>query len=584
MVLIRVLKKFRQILSRHQKIRIIGLGVLMVIGGFMEMLSVTLILPFIEAVMTPEKIMANRYIRVLCGAFGIESHRTFLVFMALVMAALYVLKNIFLLLQMMIQQRFVYNNRFATQQSLLRNYLLRPYEFFLEVKSGEVLRVIGEDTSEAFYVLTQLLSLISELVVSVALLFTAFVISPGMTIEMAAALLITVFLIQRVLRPLLERAGRTYQETSAGMHQWLIQSIQGIKEIKIMRCEKYFESNFEKNGRLAVRASYLRETLALVPRFMIEAAAMCSFFVIIAAMIYRGNPLERIIPILSGLAMAAVRLLPAMNRISACMAGITFREPAVDKMIENLREVSDYDVSHSDERQLKEKGKRIQGLSGEIELLDITYRYPTGKEDVLDGAAMEIQKGTSVGIVGVSGAGKTTAVDILLGLLRPQKGEVLIDGTDISLDMDGWLSEIGYIPQFIFMLDGDIRENVAFGIPDDDIDDDMVWTALEEAALAEFVRSLPEGLYTQLGERGIRLSGGQRQRLGIARALYSNPSILFFDEATSALDNETEAVIMDSINHLHGTKTMVIIAHRLTTIEGCDIIYRVESGKIRRER
>lgn len=189
-----------------------------------------------------------------------------------------------------------------------------------------------------------------------------------------------------------------------------------------------------------------------------------------------------------------------------------------------------------------------------------------------------------MGVVGASGAGKTTAVDILLGLLKPQKGKVLIDGTDISLDMDGWLSEIGYIPQFIFMLDGDIRENVAFGVPEGEIDDDKVWEALEEAALAEFVKSLPDGLNTQIGERGLRLSGGQRQRIGIARALYSDPSILFFDEATSALDNETEAAIMDSINHLHGTKTMVIIAHRLTTIEGCDIVYRVEDGKIRRER
>lgn len=197
---------------------------------------------------------------------------------------------------------------------------------------------------------------------------------------------------------------------------------------------------------------------------------------------------------------------------------------------------------------------------------------------------MEIRKGMSVGIVGASGAGKTTAVDILLGLLRPQKGKVLIDGTDISLDMDGWLSEIGYIPQFIFMLDGTIRENVAFSMPEGEIEDDRIWEASEESVLAEFVKSLPDGLHTQIGERGMRLSEGQRQRIGIARALYSDPSILFFDEATSALDNETKAAIMDSINYLHGMKTMVIIAHRLTAIEGGDIVYRVEDGEIRRER
>ena len=187
----------------------------------------------------------------------------------------------------------------------------------------------------------------------------------------------------------------------------------------------------------------------------------------------------------------------------------------------------------------------------------------------------------SVGIVGASGAGKTTAVDILLGLLTPQNGQVLVDGTDIRLDMDGWLSNIGYIPQSIFMMEGSIRENVAFGLMAEEIDDDRVWDALREAALDDFVRQLPEALDAQIGERGVRLSGGQRQRIGIARALYSNPPVLVFDEATSALDNNTETAIMDSLHHLHGVKTMVIIAHRLSTIEDCDVVFRVEDGKIR---
>ena len=220
----------------------------------------------------------------------------------------------------------------------------------------------------------------------------------------------------------------------------------------------------------------------------------------------------------------------------------------------------------------------------QIELSNINYQYPTGKTDVLSDACLSIHKGESVGIVGASGSGKTTAVDVLLGLLRPQNGKVLVDGTDIQLDMDGWLKQIGYIPQSIFMLDGDIRENVVFGLPKREIDDVRVWEVLKEAAIDDFVRTLPEGLDTQLGERGVRLSGGQRQRIGIARALYSDPEVLFFDEATSALDNDTEAAIMDSINHLQGSKTMVIIAHRLSTIEGCDHIYRVENGKIEKER
>lgn len=318
-----------------------------------------LILPFINAVMTPEKIMTNRYVQMISGVFGIESHRTFLVFLALVMAVIYVAKNIFLLLQMMVQKRFVYNNRFMTQQRLLRNYLLRPYEYFLEVKSGEVLRVIGGDTATTFSILTQILSLFSELVVSAALLGTVFVISPGLTLRMAAILLMTVFLILWAIRPFLQKAGRTYQKANAGMNQWLLQSLQGIKEVKLMRRERYFENKFEQDGRLFVKASYLQETLGIVPRFMIEAVAMCGFFVAVAIMIYRGRALESVIPILAGLAMAAVRLLPSANRISASMAGIIFGELSVDKMIENLREVSDYDAAHSNGNQGQEKRKRF---------------------------------------------------------------------------------------------------------------------------------------------------------------------------------------------------------------------------------
>ncbi|MCX4315549.1 MAG: ATP-binding cassette domain-containing protein, partial [Lachnospiraceae bacterium] len=220
----------------------------------------------------------------------------------------------------------------------------------------------------------------------------------------------------------------------------------------------------------------------------------------------------------------------------------------------------------------------------EITLQNISYSYPNSEQHVLEHAQMSVPVGKSVGIVGTSGAGKTTAVDIMLGLLNPQEGQVLADGVDVMSVYTEWLSHIGYIPQTIFMLDDTIRANVAFGLAREEQTDEQVWYALQEAQLAEFVRSLPEGLDTQIGERGVRLSGGQRQRIGIARALYTNPELLIFDEATSALDNETEAAIMESINSLHGRKTMVIIAHRLQTIEGCDMVYRVKDGRIERER
>ncbi|MBQ7200413.1 MAG: ABC transporter ATP-binding protein [Eubacterium sp.] len=574
------MKKFRGILSRHQKVRIIELGFLMIIGGFLEMLSVSLILPFMDAVMTPERIMKNSIVVAVCDFFDLHSHRTFLVLLALVLAIIYILKNAFLLFQMHVQARFVANNQFAVQCRLLHNYINRPYEYFLWIDSGEVLRVITNDTAQTFTLLSNIMMFFSEMVVSGILIITIFVASPGVTIAMAALLLVMVLVIMGVLRPILNRSSKRNAKAAASMNKWLLQSIQGIKELKIMRKEEFFEEEFNESGSEYVRMSRRVTTLGQIPRFMIEAVAMSLFLLVVAYLIYKGTDLEDVIPLLSVVAMAAIRLLPSVNRISLCMAAMASGEPYLDKMIENLQEVHSY----TDDEAVEEQPGAVGRLDREFGFEDVAYRYPSGDSDVLTGADINIKTGESVGIVGASGAGKTTAVDILLGLLRPKGGQVVVDGTDIRLDMDGWLSQIGYIPQMIFMLDGTIRENVAFGVPEDEVDDDRVREALREAALLDFVDSLSGGLDTELGERGVRLSGGQRQRIGIARALYTDPSILFFDEATSALDNETETAIMESINSLHGTKTMVIIAHRLTTIEGCDHIFRVADGKVIMER
>lgn len=585
MILLRVAKKFGKILSKHQKIRIIELGILMVIAGFMEMLSVSMMLPFVEAVMNPEKIMSNQYVLFLCNLMGIISHRQFIVILSVVMAIVYVLKNIFLLFQMTMQNRFVYGNLFITQKKLLRSFLLRPYESFLKIQSGEVLRIVGSDTVSAFGILTHMLNLVTELVVSMTLLVAIIVIAPEVTIGIGSLLLFLIGIIQFVTRPFLRRAGETHQLALAGMNKWMLQAVQGIKEIKLMKKESFFQRQFDREGQAYVASTYKQMTLGSVPKYMIEALTMGVFFVVVAFMFYRGAEAATLIPVLSSVAMAAIRLLPAVSRISGCMAGITFGEPAVDKMIENLKNIEQFDKEYRIGDNLDSCNQHIiTAIKNEIILSEVKYKYPAGEKNILDNADMYIKRGSSVGVVGSSGEGKTTAIDILLGLLKPQNGKVIVDGIDISLDIDGWFSNIGYIPQTIFMLDGSIRENVAFGISTNEIDDEKVWNALQKAALYDYVKGIPEGLETQIGERGLRLSGGQRQRIGIARALYSDPEVLVFDEATSALDNDTEEAIMNSINSLQGTKTMIIVAHRLSTIDGCDVIYRVKNGKIVRER
>ena len=588
MLIIRVTKKFRTILSAHQKLRIAELAVLMVIGGLLETLSVSLVLPFMNAVLEPEAAMEKWYSKLICDLFRLQSPRTFLIVVAILLAGVYIFKNLYLLLEYNVQYRFVYGNMLAMKGRVLDSYLHRPYEDFLHIRSAEAVRIISTDVDHTFNLLLNLLGVFTELVVSGMLAVTVFMVARFITFCMIIMMTVLILIVSRVIRPTLHKAGETQWQAGTGMNKWMLQSVQGIKEVKITGKEAYFQENFEIFGREFVNAARKSAVLGITPRFFIEAFSMSTMFLVVALLIYRGGSLEALVPMLTAVGVAAIRLLPSVNRIMGGIATAASHEPMLDQLIESLNAMDGADgvsldgTLRTDED--AEKKADIAPLRRELDFREISYHYPDGEENVLTDASMTIRRGESIGIVGGSGAGKTTAVDILLGLLKPQKGQMLIDGTDIFSDMRGWHEQIGYIPQMIFMLDDTIRNNVCFGERKEDISDERLWQALEEASLADFVRGLPNGLDTEIGERGVRLSGGQRQRIGIARALYRDPAVLVFDEATSALDHETEAEIMESINHLQGHKTMIIIAHRLTTIENCDHVYRVEGGKILQER
>lgn len=587
MSFIQIIRKFSTILSRHQKLRVAELAVLMVIGGLLETTSVSLVFPFMEAAMNPEGIMEKSYARWICRLLDIHSSGGFLVVASVAIAAIYILKNAYLLFEYDIQYRFVYGNMFEMQKRLLDSFMHRPYEYFLGVNSAEIIRIVNVDTSTVFGILATILAMLTEIVVCAMMIATVFIMSPGITVVIAAILLTLMLVINQILKPMLKKAGIENHNMGIGMNKWLLQSIHGIKEMKVMRQERFFQENFDRYGKRYVWSLRRNQILSITPRFLIEAIGMSAIFLILGVLIYNGS-LAEALPVISVVGMAAVRLLPSVNRMSSSLATIAFGEPLLDKLIANLKDISGkedvtlmMDLRDGDDRQKKEKSLAYEKT---LDFHEITYHYPSSEKRVLENASMTITAGESVGIVGESGAGKSTAVDIILGLLNPERGQVLIDGDDIVENIDGWLSQVGYIPQMIFMLDDSIRENVAFGVPASEFTDDDIWYALEEASLAEFVRQLPEGLNTEIGERGVRLSGGQRQRIGIARALFRNPKVLIFDEATSALDNTTESAIMESIHGLRGKKTLIIIAHRLTTIEGCDHVYRVEDGKIRKER
>lgn len=579
--MLRVLKKFSILLDKKQKNRLGILFFMMLIGAFLEVLGVSLMLPLVTAIMQGDIIESNALVRQVCDFLNITTHRSFVLVCIFALIAVFVIKDLFLILQYYVQGRFVYKNRFSTQRQLLHAFMLRPYEYYLNAQTGEIVRIVSTDVNQTFQLLTTLLSFATESIVAFALIITVFVVEPMMTLFIAVTMGVTMLVVAKFVKPILRREGKSLQQNVAITNKWLLQAVTGIKEVKVTNKEAFFEESYNKSGRLVVQSERWKYVLDNIPRLLIEAVCVCSMLALIAIMICTGRDVQSLIPSIGAFAMAAVKLMPSANRIVSAMNSVAYFEPALDKTLENikiLKEVEE-EIKTIDNRENIELT-----VKKEITLSNISYKYPNSEKYVLREANMSIPVGKSIGIVGASGAGKTTAVDIILGLLEPQEGQILADGKDVMKNYAKWLSCIAYIPQTIFMMDDTIRANVAFGLKRDEQSDEQVWHALEEAQLADFVRGLPQGLDTTIGERGVRLSGGQRQRIGIARALYTNPELLIFDEATSALDNETEVAIMESINRLQGKKTMIIIAHRLQTIAGCDMVYRVSDGKIERER
>ena len=357
--------------------------------------------------------------------------------------------------------------------------------------------------------------------------------------------------------------------------QWMNQALGGIKEIKILGREQYFSEEYQKYFTKYARGLRISRTISILPKHVVEAVCMSGLLLAIIVKMYFGYADFTVyIPQLGVFAVAAFRLMPSVGKINEYTTNMLYALPSVDLVYHDLKEIEDY-VEKQD-AEVKEDWQ----LSKEIRVENITYYYPNMQEPVIKEASLYIPKGKTVAFIGASGAGKTTMVDIILGLLTPQSGRVMADQMNVHDKPKTWHSQIGYIPQVIYLSDDTIRNNIAFGVKETEISEEAVQEAAKKAQLTEFINELPEGFDTLVGDRGVRLSGGQRQRIGIARALYHDPEILVLDEATSALDSDTEAAVMEAIENLRGMKTMIIIAHRLTTIKNADIIYAVEDGKV----
>ncbi|MDE6014525.1 MAG: ABC transporter ATP-binding protein/permease [Acetatifactor sp.] len=576
-----IIKKLQILLDKKQKYTMAGLMVLMVIGAFLQTAGVGLLVQVVNIVIDPAAVQNSRIASWVYELFGSPDYETFAVSIMALLIATFVVKNIFLFVQQKLTFAFVYTNQFRTSERMMCNYLRRSYEFYLNADTAVVQRSITSDVNNMYALILALLQMMSDGVVSLFIIIYCFITNGTMTVLLAVVMLALMFGVKVVLKPIMYKAGKDNQDYYSGLFKWISQTVQGIKEVKIATKEQYFVNEYKKCGQGYVNAVQRYSLYNNIPKLLIEAACVATMVGYMIYLVVAGVPTENMLTVFSTLAAAAFILLPCVNRINNQMNSIAYFEPFFMGVSDNLQdEISGekVDMTFATDEEEKLPVKKA------IELKDITYAYPGTEKLIFDHAQLTVPVGSSVGIVGTSGAGKSTVVDILLGLLQVQSGVVLADGVDTRTQYRKWLKNVGYIPQMIFMLDDTIRRNVAFGVPEDKIDEERLWEVLREAQLDEFIKTLPEGLDTGIGERGIRLSGGQRQRIGIARALYNNPEVLILDEATSALDNDTEAAIMESINRLHGRKTLIIIAHRLQTIEKCDLVYRVEDGKAVIER
>ena len=568
-------KKINYVLDRRQKTNLSVLLVIILIGAFVELLGVSAIMPLIDVAMEPGTIGEKWYFVLISRNTGITDANQMIVLLAFVLIAIYILKNIYVTMMYSLQYRFIFNNQQRLSVRMMKSYMQQDYLFHVSRNVAEFQRNIVNDVNGFYTVTLNALQFLAEFSVSVVLVAFLLVQDWVSTLAVASLLFLFMGFFTIFFRKVLVRIGEESRLANVSVTKWLLQAFSGVKEIKVANKERFFIANYDRSYRDCARIQRQQSMLTYLPKPVMETVCICSLMIaMIIKIVVVKSDITSFVTTLSVFAVAAFRMLPSFNKITGYISGMMFNKPSIDAVYNDLREIEQLMARRTADHEDTVKVK----LGTAIRLDRVSFRYPKAEKWILKNASLEISKNTSVALIGASGAGKTTAADLILGILEPQEGAVMIDGTDIRRCMTSWHEDVGYIPQTIYLMDDSIRANIAFGISEAEIDDDAVGKALQEAQLDRFVHALPEGADTVIGDRGVKLSGGQRQRIGIARALYRNPSVLILDEATSALDNETEKEVMEAIDGLHGTRTLIVIAHRLSTIKKCDRIYEVENG------
>lgn len=563
------LKKLWAFLPLKQRIRFVWIVGLMTMAATMEMIGIGALLPIIGVMQAPELIQTNGTLSALSAWLGDPSSQAFFIVLLVGLLVFFVLKNLFLIYLDFFQHRYLSALQGNLSSELLKSYLRRPYAFHLQTNTAQLIRnVTSEVTSVFYYTFVPIVSLLSESLVILALFLLILVVDPKIAVLLTFFGGLLVFGFYRVFRQRMYQIGKQLQDSSGRMIQQAQEGLGGVKEIKVMGREKFFEAAFSRH--VASNARALRRALVIhnFPMRFLETLFVAIFVGMLIVMTYLSKSGE-LIPLIGVYAAATFRLIPSLNRIMTAINRLKQGSSSLKLVVAEL--------SNADAHPRAEAAEGLK-FADRITVAGLHYRYPEAETEALRDVSLEIRQGEMVGFVGRSGSGKTSLVDCILGLLTPTRGKVLVDGVDIQQRLGGWRSQIGYIPQHIYLTDDSLRKNVALGLDEEAIDQARIWRALEAAQLADFAKELPAGLETSIGEGGVRLSGGQRQRIGIARAMYYDPPVLILDEATSALDNETEKAIVNTISGLKGSKTILVIAHRMTTIEDCDRVFVLDRG------
>lgn len=568
------IRKLNYLLEKRTKRRLIFVLLIIVVGSALELLGVSILLPLINLAVDAEHATDNFTYQTVDKIFATGSFEKTFIFLMLITMAVYVIKNVYLAWMNAYNEKFANDVKRQLATRLMKSYLKEPYVFFLNKNSSEIIRSVNTDTASVFQVVNNLIMVMSLGLTSLTLI--VYLAHTNLMLALTVTLLLLVCVGGVFLggRKITRRWGQENQRSNAKLIKYVKQSFEGIKEIKILNTEKYYEKQYEDEYAYQNSLLLKSKLINILPKYLIETVCVCGILFYLMLCVAQGGDYKTLVAQLAIFAVAAFKLLPYVNSIYAYTNTVIFHRASIDLVYRDIK------ATEGIEENVAEGSHTAVLFEKSIAVNNVSFHYQSSDKNIVENVNLEIKKGQAAAFIGPSGQGKTTMADIILGLLEPQKGEVTVDGVSIVENIRGWHDHIGYIPQFIYLSDESIRDNVAFGIEKDKINDEMVWKALEEAQLADFVKKLDNGLDTIVGERGTKLSGGQRQRIGIARALYRDPDFLVFDEATSALDNETESEVMDSINALHGAKTMLIIAHRLSTIEKCDVVYKIEDQKV----